>query len=237
MTYHQDPRLSASKLKAYLQHDPAVAHYMDAHPTPPTDAMRMGTALHALMEGQQLTISPFTEYRTNEAKAWRDAHPEALKQSEANEVLAWQQAIMGELYQQDLLDVYGRSQSEVEIYNDRFKAKIDALCDDIVLDWKTSACTNLQQLYREMHANHWHLQASHYVEMAKAKRFIFVVVSKVAPHPVWCVEVSHNGLEYGQTLKRRALALRDSYLLGERGGIVDLDAPSWARLDDSEVEF
>jgi hypothetical protein len=228
--YHQDKRLSASKLKNYLQHDARIAHHLETHPTESTEAMRLGTALHAMLEGQPLTVSPYAEYRTNEAKAWRDSHPEALKESEAEQVRAWHNAILTELERVDLLDVYRMSDKEVEFFSNTHKAKVDAFDQHsgIILDYKTSACTSFRDLERDMQRYCWPLQAAHYLDMSKASRFIFVVVCKSAPYPVWIVECSPDAITYGRSLCQKAEAIRAEYLAGNQPGIVMMDAPAWA---------
>ena len=239
MTYHQDPRLSASKLKNYLQHDARIAHHLETHPTDSTEAMKLGTALHLLMEGRYPLVSHFTEYRTNEAKAWRDAHPEALKAHELEQVIAWHDAILRELERVGLLDSYRMSDKEVEFFTDTHKAKLDAWdCDSgIVMDWKTTACTSFRDLERDMQRYCWSLQSAHYLDMSKASRFIFVVVCKSAPYPVWIVECSPQAIAYGRMLICKAETIRAEYLAGNQPGIVVMEAPGWAVRPEEEVEL
>lgn len=236
MNYYDNPKLSASKLKAYLSHDPAIAYWAETHPTPETEALKLGKALHTVMERKELVVSPYDNYRTKEAQAWRDANPEALKAEEAATVENWKTSILNHLGGRypGLWAVWSLGEYEKEFFSDTHKAKLDCISGNgICLDWKTTADTNIEKVIMSAWRYHWALQAAHYIYMAKAKEFHFVVVSKTEPHPVWVLTCSPAFIEYGRALTKKAEKIRSDYLAGCRSD-VRLDPPPWAK---SESDF
>lgn len=102
--YHKMPGLSSSKIRAYAQ-DPGEFHWRyilgNGWDEPPTRAMNLGTVFHlAVLQPElvheQAVVSPYSSYRTNEAKDWRQEQEEAgvivLTEAEMKMVENMQQA-------------------------------------------------------------------------------------------------------------------------------------------------
>jgi len=240
--YYQDPRLSASKLKNYLQHDPAIAHHMETAPSFSTsDALRHGTALHAMMEGQTVTVSPHDSFRTKEAKAWKAEHPDFLTASEFETIEHWHNSVIDTLMtkHERLYNAYKAGEYEKEFFTDTHKAKLDCIHDGIICDWKSSRHTNGHDVVREFQRYGAALQAAHYADISGASEFHFVVVSKTAPYPCWVLTCSEATLEYGRQLRSKAETIRSDYMNGLGGDALVLDPPAWASQgeDDEAVEW
>ena len=92
--YRALPGLSGTGVVKLLK-SPALYRESVDNPTPPTPAMALGTAFHALvLEGIEPTVSPFDSFRTKEAREWRDANPQALTVEDAERVLAMRDAVL-----------------------------------------------------------------------------------------------------------------------------------------------
>jgi hypothetical protein len=98
--YHQEPTvgtsISSSGLRSVLLECPAK-YWANSHMNPQrvpkeTRAMDFGRAAHALVLGEpvfasQFVVSPYAEFRTNEAKAWRDAQVKTVLKAEQLETI------------------------------------------------------------------------------------------------------------------------------------------------------
>jgi len=239
MEYYSDNRLSASKLKGYLQHDASVAHWMETHPSPSTDAMRLGTALHLMMEKKEPIISPHKDFRKKEAREWKRDNPDFLKESEYEEVKAWQTSILNTLGGERpyLWECWDKGEYEKEFFTDTHKAKIDCIHDGVIADWKTCVETSREGLMRSVWRHHWALQCAHYLDMAKAREFNFVVVSKTAPHPIWILHCTSEFIEYGRSLKAKAEKIRSDFLAGNSDSFVKMAPPPWADSQEEDVQW
>jgi len=234
-SYYNDNRLSASKLKAYLAHDPAIAHWMETHSGPPSEALIMGTALHSVMEGKELVVSPFESYRTKEAKEWKANNPDAIRADDAKLVEAWKTSILNHLggHQPALWYVWKNGEYEKEFFNDTHKCKVDVIHEGILLDWKTTRHTKADDVIREYQRYGAALQAAHYVDMADAHEFHFIVVSKTEPFPVWVVTCSDAFLDYGRKLRSQCEEIRERFLAKEHQDVLTLDPPPWVGKQDT----
>ena len=77
------------------------------------------------------------------------------------------------------------------------------------------------------------MQAAHYMELASAERFIFLVIEREAPFLMAVYEIDQAALTEGENLRRRALRLvADCDKAGEWPGytpeLQTLSLPSWA---------
>ena len=232
--YYADERLSASKLKNYITHDPAIAYWMETNQSSTSDALRYGTALHTLMEGQPLEISPHDSYRTKEAKEYKANHPNALKLEEAQMVTNWRTAIENHLggHHPYLWDCWQKGQYEVEYFTKTHKAKVDCIHDGVLLDWKTTRHTRAEEVIREYQRYGAAIQASLYLDLSRAKEFHFVVVSKVEPHPVWVLTCSERLLSYGRDLRKQAEEAREQFLSSGTYGAWMLEPPPWVASEE-----
>lgn len=101
--YDQIPAVRSSELKLIESHSPAHVYWERDHPREETDATRLGTAAHlALLQPsefeRQVVVSPYAEYRSGEAKAWRAEQQAAgkipLKEAEHQEAVAIRDGIL-----------------------------------------------------------------------------------------------------------------------------------------------
>jgi len=74
------------------------------------------------------------------------------------------------------------------------KLKADIVGDDFVCDIKTTATTNIEAFMEQALKFDYHRQAAWYLDCpaVKASKFVFVAVSKSAPHPVFVWELDKH---------------------------------------------
>jgi len=214
--YYEDERMSASRMKSYHSYDPAIAYHQETAPLVSSDPLRLGSALHLLMEGKyKPEVSPHDTFRTKEARSYRDAHPEAITKAQYAEVQNWYQSMMGELLKHpEYATAHREGTHEAEYYTEKFKARVDLIHGPLILDWKTTRHTHIRDVIREYRWNGSALQAAHYLDMSGADRFVFVIVSKTPPYPVWILPCEPEFIEYGLSLREQALTYREEYLKG-----------------------
>lgn len=202
--YRAIPRLGSSSFKD-LAVSPGHYRYRRDNPTPDTEETCLGRALHVLvMEPHRFdsiaVLSPHDDYRTKEAKAWRDETIAAgvipLKADKWADVHRWRDALLSHKTASALLkpgdDVLVESTILFDCHGVPAKARPDVFRarDGIILDVKTTACVHESEWDREVAKTHlyfqpwWYLAAAAETDAAP-DAFAWVVVSKEPPHAVW----------------------------------------------------
>lgn len=202
--YHAIPRVGSSWFKD-LAVSPGHFKYRRDNPRPDTEETRLGRALHVLtMEPHRFdsiaVLSPHDDYRTKEAKAWRDetiasgAIP--LKADKWAEVHRWRDALLSHPTASALLkpgdDVLVESTILWDYNGIPAKARPDVFRarEGIIVDVKTTACVHESEWDREVASTGlyyqpwWYLAAAETTDAAP-DAFAWVVVSKEAPYAVW----------------------------------------------------
>lgn len=234
--YRKDPRLNASSLKLFLDHDPEVAHHKIKHPEPPTDAMNLGTLVHGLLEldgdvPPEFSVSPYADFRKKEAKEWKadmeSAGKTIVKHDTMMQAVAMWQAVQLKAQPDVWFMVECSERREESFYTDKYKALLDVVSSNgkIGIDYKTTGSTSLHKWKRDAINYGYALQAAHYMEVANLEAFYFLVVSSVAPHPVWTVKCSPSFIRFGQQQRNEALALFHKPI--NDNNVDSLDAPPW----------
>lgn len=183
----------------------------------PTPAMQSGTIDHmAILEPDKFektfaTCGPKnTKLGKAQAKAAEEAGLEPITESqyvEAHNVLL---AIKKHPLANKLLT---NGHPEVSVYSTDVstgldvKGKLDWLGDDIIVDLKTvsGGGASPTAFAKQIVNFKYHLQAAHYLELAQAKRFIFVVVERDFPYQIGIYELDEAALAEGRWLRKKAL--------------------------------
>lgn len=197
--------VNASTLKAMV--NPEKAHYRKLNPVH-SDAFKLGSDFHALVlqglepaDSEDVAISPFDAFRTNESKAWKAEQIKAgktiLKAAEVESYTADLKAMADAVYTLDdfvkEMDATQDSREVVILWERRVgdamvkcKAKLDLfnLNGSYVYDLKT--CGNLDTFDSDVFKYGYYIQAAWYLEAAmaagsKAKGFRFAVAGKDKP--------------------------------------------------------
>ena len=227
--YRTAPLVNASMLKAFLQYDHRIAKHKILHPSPPTDAMTLGSLLHDLMEhkgemGEKFVTSEYDNFRTKEAQAWKKEMIATGRVIVTDKDWQKAQAMRKSIVENAPSWMFGDDcEHEKAFYTEKEKALCDLVHGNSVVDWKTTSATSAREFVRECSKYNYYLQAKHYLNVTKLKEFWFVAVSTVEPYPVWTFRVSEDALSYGQS------QIDEAYKRMEESPELelDLDPPSW----------
>ena len=209
--YHQQltigPSISSSGLRT-IESQSAAHYFAGSYLNPDaekvdTTPFRIGKASHSLLLGDEVfeehfVISPYDEFRTNEAKAWRGAANEAglvvLKNAEYARILQMRDVLMREpLIKDGLLD--GEAERSI-VWRDEetgvwLKARPDVLPKaGWVVDYKTTADAHPRAVERSIWNYGYHMQLALVAEglaalgMEIPREFAFVFQESKAPYAV-----------------------------------------------------
>jgi len=235
--------------------------WKNSPPKAQTKAMRAGSVLDCLLTeprkfDERYAISPYKDFRTNDAKAWRQAIEDEgrsiLTESDFEAAEAQLRAIKAKPEAVALLDgaqfqVAFRHPTKFPFYS---KGLIDILPDDgeTIVDLKTcepSAMESKRNLRRHIYEWLYHVQAGAYCEgysIASGEertKFKFIFVTSKAPFIVAVVELPFAAISFGSDIyrngaKRFAECLEHNTWPSMWHGEVELDIPEYAYLGDNE---
>ena len=214
-SYYQVDAISNSALRAFKQSPRTYAAYMAAG-TKPTDAMRLGSAAHALiLEGRQVALlqraveGSWNRKENQAAKkamqtGWLDDGICYITEDEMEAIAGMHAAVKSDKLASDL--IAGCQHFEHEMYwQDKdgtgYKALADGVStvDGYLLDLKTSKDANPKKYQFEILRDGW-IQAGHYsvgyheTTGEMPKRFFWIVVEQKPPHNVSILEFGPESL-------------------------------------------
>ena len=250
--YHADPAYSSSDLKLITNTCPD-AFYKTKYEGQKKDhapalkkAFRDGELCHAFTLEPERAKKDYavcanrstTEGKKQAAQMKKDGI-EAITNTELELVTNVSQAVFNHPVASELLS---EGQPELSFWTDDSitglccKARPDWLRKDgTIIDLKTTGDKGAKpSAFSKTAANLlYHLQAAHYLEVTKAKRFVFLVVEKVFPFSVGIYELDEAALKEGFRLRNNALALiKSCHQKGKwptyTDEITSLSFPNWA---------
>ncbi len=209
------PWLSSSVIKTMLQKSPRHAAF--DHPDigggaeeESSKVANIGTVAHSLIlheHDERIVISPYPEFRSNEAKAWRDNNIDAgrviVKQPEYDAAKAMATAFHKgiRVYEKELGEEFKTDQTEktvvAEIEGVWCKIRVDAICSSL-WDIKSTGVemTPSKWVKNQLYGNGYDVQVEFYRRVFKAatgedKRMILGVIEQNAPHDCYPVVLSN----------------------------------------------
>jgi hypothetical protein len=214
------PPLSASTIKAMLDKSPW--HAACAHPDiggidkedEETTVSGIGTVAHALILKQadkRIAVSPYPEFRTNEAKAWRDSNLAAgkvvVKEENFQAAVRMAAAFEPQMseFAKELGEEFTTDQVEktvvVQINGVWCKIRIDAICKSL-WDIKSTGAdyTPAKWIKNQLYGLGMDISVAFYKRVWKAlaqedKRFILAVIEQSEPHDAYPVILGEIGLD------------------------------------------
>lgn len=255
--YHADrTALSSSGARKLLPPScPAKFRWAMDHPQPSNSTFDMGSAAHCLVlgAGPKLVVVDALDWRTNDAKAQRDAAyadgATPLLRAEAAVVYGMADAIRRHPIASVLFDPEHGKPEQSLFWEDqrtgvRRKARFDWLPERradgrlILSDYKTCRDAEPQGLRRSIANFSYHLQAHWYSEGAATLTdgpvaFLFVFQEKDPPYLVTIVELDHIAMAVAERKNRQAIDIfqhcteTDTWP-GYSDGIELLALPRWA---------
>lgn len=263
--YHADrASISSSGLRALLNPGcPAQFRYDQDNPKPPKREFDLGHAAHLLVlgEGPEIAVLDFANYLTKPAKAARAEAYEIgvvpLLRHEFEQVQTMAAAVREHPDAGPLLAMKGVAEQSV-YWSDpatsvRCRVRPDWLVQHpqvtLIVDLKTTTDASPDACSKAIESHSYHQQGALYIDGVQAAglapegaRFIFVFVSKKAPHLVTVRELADQDQDIGRARNDRALRI---YRECEQTGvwpdwtgpvptIPQLGMPTWATIRQAE---
>lgn len=270
--YHQDTegRLSSSIARPLVMRTPAHAKaVLDGDVVvAESDAMKFGTVVHQqLLRDDRVVVSPYDEYRSNEAKAWKAAQEAAglvpIKAKMWDAALECSQHVNGQiLAHRDKPIPFTNGSAEVvlrwEENGAKCRAMLDWLHDDhtVIDDLKTTVDGSPHKFRKHIFNLGYDIQAAFYVRAVEAvhgvtPRYRWVVVETKPPYPLSMFELSDRAMASARAKVDLAISLwKECLASGEwpaygdtvhevelPGWVEDMAADPWAEVDLEEVPF
>jgi hypothetical protein len=252
--YHAWPGCSASRLSVLADATPLHYRYAIDNPTEPTDAMRLGSLLHAgVLEPETVldkyAIAPKCDRRTKEGKAaWvtfcRESDGKTVVTSdEVRAVRGMVKAVRSHPLAAELLE--HRTETELSVVwidpttGVRCKMRMDALCGRIriVLDLKSTEDASPDAFSHSVWKWGYHRQGAHYLaglaaHGIDAEAFTLIVPEKTPPHAVAVYELTDEALQAGREeiavmLRTIAECERTKKWPGYGDGCARIGIPEW----------
>ena len=193
-------------------------------PRETSKAMELGTLIHAAtLEpetlGDLVIVSPYPDFRTKEAREWRD-HQVSMGKIIVPEEDLQRVSDVAEVVLEDYhLQFPAGYKTEVAVFGKTGETGIKGLIDlvpdglDCLIDLKTTGeIGGLDAIQRTIVNRGYHWQAALYLDLwnaasnEKRTRFVFCFVEVDSPHETAWVELSENLLELGRAGYMNALA-------------------------------
>jgi hypothetical protein len=245
--------VSASSMKAYLRSPLHYRHQIET-PSKPSPAQIDGTIIHAVVLEPVEARSRYaiweagTDRRTKRGK---EAYAEFAEVNEGRIIITSDQWDTAHLIRDQLLAdpeyrrvcnpggliEFSAFGTDADTGLD-IKARADHYFDGTVMDLKSAVDASPHGFARAVAAYKYHLQASHYLHMFEADRFVFVAIEKSPPYAHGVYTLDEASIEQGRIERRRALdGIAEHRQTREwpSYGVQELSLPNWA-FDDEDIE-
>lgn len=226
--YHAARGVSKSDLSEILDWTPAHWRAWKEAPWKETEAMKIGTALHAaVLEPERFArvyaVEPEVNKRTNAGKeALREAAAGGrilLEPDQMRDVLGMRESVLS-LHAVQVLMSSGRPEVSMfahlpDFHPLRGKARPDWLNPDMsaMMDLKTTTDARPKEFGKTVFEHHYEMQPPHYGRVYNLltgdvlRLFVFIAVEKKPPYAVAPYILSNPAIEYGRHECRNALEL------------------------------
>jgi hypothetical protein len=202
MNYHDRPEVSATMLKSMARgwRQFEAEHVLKTAPRKETDAMRLGTAIHAAIlepdkyvEAYAMIPDECSDRRTKAYKEWAAINGDrlALSRSDAELIAHLCRQVARCKTAATILGAVGEAEAEYtwERLGVECRAKIDWRAGGIIADIKTCDDATEGQFAKTIASYRYDLQGVHYLDGTKADRFIFIAIETSSPYRVRCYEL------------------------------------------------
>jgi hypothetical protein len=238
--YRAAPGYSYSGLKAYLK---SPLHGLKQTSPSESAAMRFGTGVDMVLKGEQasVVVAPFDDFRTKEAKAWKEANIGSfiVSANDAASIGACAEAVNNHPAVRELNLNYMASDPKLfgEIDGIKVKGMPDWAFGGMIVDLKTtSGGVDATSFARTVDNFHYDMQAAMYVELVRQSgeenpQFYWVAVESDNPYDVAVYAATPRIIEVGRAKLNAALRNVKMAQAGARHGtstlLRELDMPQW----------
>lgn len=256
--YHSKPGLSKTKLWCLYKETPAKFKWLQEHPSPPTDAMMFGSALHKYVlepDGffDEYAVAPQVDRRT---KAGKEAMLEFQESAQGKDIVsADDMVLIGEMTaairENPRADFLLRGEVETSYYwQDEMtgldcQARPDCLKiigdKGIIVDLKTCRRADTDSMVRQAYDLGYDMQAFMFREAVEKERgikcdFIFACIEKEPPYLINILQADDLMFQSGEDRFREAIGIYKSCsdsgnwygYEGAFGMVNTLGLPKWA---------
>lgn len=185
-----------------------------------TASMSEGKIMHSYLSGvyggkvEKVAISPFSDFRTKEARAWRDQQPDdtfIIKEEQAEKFQKIAERVKAH---PEMVKLIGDSKVETEkrvvkkVGDYTLKGFVDLITDtNIVFDFKYLNTKNFDNFHKFALWEHYDMQAAIYDTIVGSTNVYFVVIESEAPHRIKVWQVSLSAFESGGDKFNRAMMI------------------------------
>lgn len=223
--YHDGPGVSKSMLDD-IAPPSSPLHFWARHiakltPKKETDAMKIGTVIHACVLEPDVAHDTFYvsppghDGRTKAGKEWNAEHADKLviSQEQWRDIQGMREAVWAHPMARALLE---GCQTERSLYaTDRNgllrRCRLDALKEGNFLpDLKSLTSADLDSIERAIADRRYYVQGAYYVDLCNMlgmdkQTFVLICVEKTAPYDVVCKEINATAMEAGRKCYQRDL--------------------------------
>ena len=256
-SYVKDAAVNQSSLK--VLHKQSPAHFKHAWDNPDEldkPAFIIGRAVHTkVLEpakfDDEFVLSKFTDFRTKEAREWRESQTRSILKADDMQAIDGMVASIQrpEWFKKALskCDVEANVNFRDSVTKIMLKARLDMVYGGekgAIFDLKTAQSANRDKFSRDFREYAYHFQAAFYsmafeaVFGCKPMAFFFVVVEKEPPFVACRYKVSPEAIDAGMQDVRRSLdTLAECQEKDDWPGYPDesLDLPVWAQREYPDV--
>lgn len=210
--YHAHPSLGSTSIRSILQ-SPAKFNEYRHDPLQPTEAMQLGTAVHAKVLGtpSPVVVLEFENYRTKAAQQERDEAIEAgltpfLEGSEKLAAIdAMTESVLAHRGARAVLESSPGREASLFATDPATEVSIKARFDvygDVCGDLKTAKDASPQGFMRAVWDHRYDIQQEHYLKVRELlglgrPRFRFIAVESTRPYLVGVYELDEQWQEIG----------------------------------------
>jgi hypothetical protein len=245
--YFAHKAISQSFLKAFKRSPAHALHAMN-NPKPPSDAMQIGTCLHALiLENKRVFVAlpESAKGASNAAKAVRAAFAIEhegkiiLSADDAEKVERMAESVLSHSGARAILDLGGESELPI-FWNENgleMKGKIDRVNPLGIIDVKTTKDASMQEFAKSVYNFGYHVQAAHYLAGAAANGlpcddFIIIAVENEAPYCTALRKIDHVSIMEGEQERQELIAkylkcVEKNHWPGYNDEIETVSIPKW----------
>lgn len=202
--------LSFSSLKEFAKSPKHYIEYISKPKTPPTDAMKLGSAVHCMILTPELfndkfAVAPEINKRTNAGKeewalfASQNEGKDILSNEDYEHARRLSDGALANKYVRNLLNNCYAFEEEwsAEINDLPFRGFYDAVGESYVVEIKTTNDGNPSSVMSDFYRRKYHMQAALYSTASMGKDIFYIVIETSVPYVNYVAAVDPSYIKKG----------------------------------------